>query len=252
MTALPLPTPPMGARPSLPDVRDRAFLDLSEPAAPPVPVDLRAQGPLIWNQRWGSCVAHAMLRCVNHAQRRQREPVLSGSPLFTYYAGRQIEGMTQEDSGLYVRDGAKAVAQYGMAPYNTFTNAHNFADRPSASVYRAALNERVVAYHRVLAPDHIHNALQAGLPVAFGMTLYESFLATGSDGLVPVPDLSESVLGGHSMTIEGYDAGTFIVANSWGTDWGDWGYCYIPVSMFDPVTGPLFNDLWVVDLTDKD
>jgi hypothetical protein len=245
--------PPMGALPSLPDIRDRLFAPYA-PLAIPRAVDLRSQGPLIWDQVWGSCVAHGILRGVAHAQRRQGEPVLSASPLFTYWTGRELEGWTQEDSGLYVRDGAKAVAKYGVAPYDTFTNNHGYADRPPAKAFDAALREKVITYHRVLYPDQIHLALQSGFPVVFGMSLYESFLGIGSDGKVPVPSPSEQLIGGHSMCVEGYEPfiDSFIVPNSWGTSFGDHGYLYMPAQMFDFVTGPLFNDLWVIDLTDKE
>lgn len=246
-------TQPMGALPSLPDIRDR--LMLAPPiAAIPRAVDLRHQGPLIWSQIYGSCVAEATLRAVNHAQRRQGEPVLSASSHFTYYAGRLMNGWEREDSGLYIRDGAKAVNKYGVAPYSTWRRSHSYEERPSDDAWRAARNELVVSYHRLLYPEQIHIALQAGLPVVFGMTLYESFMDGGHNGLIPVPRPTEQPVGGHSMCVEGYEPmlDCFIVPNSWDTTWGDEGYCYIPTQMFDYMTGPLMNDLWVIDLTDTE
>lgn len=244
----------LGALPSPPDIRDRLF------AAPQAiverrPVDLRPQGPVIWDQLdVGSCVAEGTLRAVAHAQRRQGEPVLSASSPFTYYAGRLMEGWQEQDSGLFIRDGAKAVARYGVAPYDTFTRGHPVSLRPPDKAWAAARNELVVSYHRILYPEQIHVALQAGLPVIFGMTLYESFMDGGSNGRIPVPALSERPVGGHCMVIEGYNYPNddFIVPNSWGTSWGDAGYCYMPAAMFDYMTGPLMNDLWVVDLTDTE
>lgn len=56
------------------------------------------------------------------------------------------------------------------------------------------------------------------------------------------------------MLIVGYsDAeARFIVRNSWGTDWGDRGYCYIP---YDYCANPKFNFLGqyaIYGLTDTD
>jgi C1A family cysteine protease len=41
---------------------------------------------------------------------------------------------------------------------------------------------------------------------------------------------NETDLGGHAMCCVGYDMEKqmFIVRNSWGTEWGDNGYCYFP------------------------
>ena len=35
------------------------------------------------------------------------------------------------------------------------------------------------------------------------------------------------------MLIVGYTGNFYIVKNSWGPDWGDQGYCYIPKSVLE-------------------
>ena len=47
---------------------------------------------------------------------------------------------------------------------------------------------------------------------------------------MPVPAAGESVLGGHAVCAVGYDDAKqcLIVRNSWGADWGDHGYFYMP------------------------
>ena len=50
-------------------------------------------------------------------------------------------------------------------------------------------------------------------------------------GIVPMPDLKkEKLQGGHCMNIIGYDdtKQLFICANSWGKNWGNAGFCYMP------------------------
>jgi hypothetical protein len=37
---------------------------------------------------------------------------------------------------------------------------------------------------------------------------------------------AETSRGGHAVALVGYDANGFIVRNSWGTTWGDWGFAY--------------------------
>ena len=46
-----------------------------------------------------------------------------------------------------------------------------------------------------------------------------------------MPDTrKEKLQGGHCIVIVGYDdaKSLFLCANSWGTGWGDKGFCYIP------------------------
>ena len=49
-------------------------------------------------------------------------------------------------------------------------------------------------------------------------------------------------VGGHAVCCVGYDdmKQHFIVLNSWGTEWGDRGYCYIPYQFI--VNNDLCND----------
>ena len=81
----------------------------------------------------------------------------------------------------------------------------------------------------------MRHALNCGFPIVFGATLYPSFETTGPDGKVPMPKPSEDPLGGHCMTVYGYDdtKAAFWVQNSWGASWGDGGRCWIPYDMWE-------------------
>ena len=53
-------------------------------------------------------------------------------------------------------------------------------------------------------------------------------------------------LGGHAMLACGYSDQdrVFVVRNSWGADWGDQGYCYIP---YDYLSDPdQTHDCWTL------
>jgi len=60
-----------------------------------------------------------------------------------------------------------------------------------------------------------------------------------------------SSIGGHAMHVIGCDdskqvlgqTGAFEVQNSWGPEWGDAGYCWIPYSYFAAVEGEW--DFWM-------
>ena len=87
------------------------------------------------------------------------------------------------------------------------------------------------------------NAIYYDYPLVFGVevtnSLYsknpENVKGISNDGLWN-PDPIEDRLGGHAMTIVGYDdnkfGGAFRVVNSWGTDYGDNGFLWIKYSDF--------------------
>ena len=82
------------------------------------------------------------------------------------------------------------------------------------------------------------------------MKLFDSFDKQKKAGLVPMPTEDEGGRqshGGHAMLCVGYSDPdeVFIVRNSWGTDWGDKGYCYIP---YRYLMNPDFNfgDSWII------
>jgi hypothetical protein len=73
--------------------------------------------------------------------------------------------------------------------------------------------------------NSIKTALFLGNPIVFGIQLFEAFEKVGNDGKVMMPEGRS--LGGHAMVIVGVNSTHFIVANSWGENWGDKGFCYI-------------------------
>lgn len=77
-------------------------------------------------------------------------------------------------------------------------------------------------------------ALSKGLPVIFGMMVPKSFYLIGKDGVMTMPSPDEPRLGGHALLAVGYDdeKQVFIVRNSWGEEFGDNGYCYMPYEFF--------------------
>jgi len=72
-----------------------------------------------------------------------------------------------------------------------------------------------------------------GLAVLLGIRLFATWYAPSGDGRIALPASSAVALGGHAVLLVGYDGdagatGYFIVRNSWGDDWGEEGYAYLP------------------------
>jgi len=88
-----------------------------------------------------------------------------------------------------------------------------------------------------------------GFPFVFGINIYESFESNNvkNTGFVPMPNTStEQLLGGHAIMAVMFDDDKKIFGcrNSWGPDWGDKGYFYLP---YDYILNPdLASDFWIV------
>ena len=95
---------------------------------------------------------------------------------------------------------------------------------------------------------HLKSCLDEGLPFVFGFAVYESFETeeVAKTGVMIMPTEKDNILGGHAVMAVGYDNDkeVFIVRNSWGVNWGDQGYFYMP---YEYMTNKnLCSDFWVV------
>ena len=238
----------MGWWPDLPDFRDhkmslkkkKVFHD----------VDFRSSMPPIYDQEQTSgCVAHGIAAAIQHRRKIENLPDFEPSRLFIYANARIIENELNKDDGCEIRDGIKAVASSG-APDEKYWpfDVSKLLLKPSDEAYKMGLTDIVSEYQRLDVDEtSFLTALDAGYPVVFGITLYDSFDgdAVAATGVVPMPSKNENVVGGHCMLAVGVkiEEKMFIVRNSWG-DWGDKGYCYIP---FDYMLNTnLVDDCWII------
>jgi len=151
-----------------------------------------------------------------------------------------------------IRDGIKSVSKQG-APHETLWPyvIAKFRIRPSARAYADARAHTAVLYQR-LTPviDQLRGCLADGYPFVFGFSVYESFEsdAVARSGRVPMPKPKEKMIGGHAVLAVGYDHPRehFIVRNSWGSKWGQRGYCTMPYSYV--LDGNLCDDFWLIRL----
>lgn len=242
-----------GYNPDHADIRDHKFKLERPDSSLPASVDLRQYILNIKDQgEEGSCTAHAITSAIEFDRAKKNLPNILLARNQLYYDERAYEGTTDSDSGAMPRDGIKSATIFGVAkeelwPYYTA----KFADKPTIDVYTDALNNKVLTYKRIDlgSLNAVKTALATGLPVVTGISVYDSFEseAVAKTGIVNIPDKSENQLGGHCVLIVGYGQkdGYFTVLNSWGKDWGDAGYFYLP---YDYVTNQdLTSDLWVID-----
>ena len=241
--------------PSIPDQRDIPYRSPYKPEDLPSSVDMREDVYEIENQgSIGSCVANGVASSCELIANRNDKPI-DLSRLFLYNATKVYENRLGEE-GLYTRDAYHVAYKQGMPteeyyPYDI--SKDNIA--PSSEDYKEAFDNRIDRYESVVRWGNINyyqeihdikSALHEGMPVGFAMMITASLInLKGSwkeHDYIRV-DPNNTGLGGHYMLIVGYDdeAQKFLVQNSWGTSWGDGGYCGLPYNM---VSEPFF-EAWI-------
>jgi len=244
-----------GWKRDLPDKRDHLFeMNYLLSAEKPVDkVDLRDKCPQVYNQgELGSCTANALGCAIQYDEMKQN--LLnneSPSRLFIYYNERDMEGNIDNDTGASLRDGVKSINKIGYCnetqwPYDI----EKFREKPSQECYDFARKHKALTYKKVQQDEtHIKSVLNMGFPIVFGISVYESFESesVAKTGIVPLPEKDERMLGGHAIVLVGYDEEKrlFTFRNSWGEQWGDKGYGYLP---FEYVCDKdLASDFWVIN-----
>jgi len=203
-------------------------------ASPPSSFSVQSSMSSILNQgNIGSCVVNAFaLNIIT-----QTKNAIAPSRLFLYANSRILQGsLLSDDSGTQIPTVCRAILNYGTCkevnwPYNT----NNFSVYPPLVAFQYSKKFFSFTYTFI---SQTLTSLQTALytnktPIVFGFLVYSSFMtnAVANNGIVPIPNTNnETFKGGHCMNIIGYDNSNkwFICANSWGTSWGNKGYCYIP------------------------
>jgi C1A family cysteine protease len=199
-------------------------------------VDLREWDSIVEDQGdLGSCEGAALTNAYELMVKKEHpEKYVALSSLFVYYNSRLIEGagLVNEDTGAYIRNGLKSLQKYGVCsdklwPYKI----DKFDDKPTRECYEDALSRTIGKYELLRTNTDVLHVLNSKKPVVIGMEIYEKFYDLNRmNSVIQMPKDYEKSLGGHAMCLVGYSLKyqQFLAKNSYGTDWGNQGYCWIP------------------------
>lgn len=85
----------------------------------------------------------------------------------------------------------------------------------------------ITAYRRCYTIDEVKSAVVANGPVFVGMLVKDIDAEHFWKG--------DGNFGGHAVSIVGYTKDSFIIKNSWGVSWGDFGYTTMPFEDFSAI-----------------
>lgn len=237
----------------------------AKPAALLGRIDLRNWCAPIENQEdIGSCTAQAAVGLVEYFERRAFGKHIDASRLFLYKTTRNLLHWTG-DTGAFLRTAMGALVLFGVPPeeYWPYRTA-DFDKEPPAFCYAFAQSFQAISYF-CLDPlatpkdkllERIKTFLAGGLPSMFGFSVYSSIDQADDDGLIPFPTPGDRLEGGHAVMAVGYDdnlkiknplpgggetTGALLIRNSWGSNWGEEGYGWLP---YDYVLTGLAEDWW--------
>lgn len=179
--------------------------------------------------RTNSCTACAI--CAAFSIMNDKDISFRPSRYYIYAREREMETdirvtpVSLVDTGAYEIDGLHWCETTGICSESKWPSTKDINDIPPASCDKDACRHRINRIVSVpISIDHIRNVLSKGHPVLIAIYVYSSIADehVTSTGIVPMPLPDDVSLGGHEVVMVGYDDDTrmFLIANSWGTNWG--------------------------------
>lgn len=138
------------------------------------------------------------------------------SPQFIYNL-REYDG-----EGMTCRGLMSILQKIGSVPERLFPYGETMSE-PSEELKNKAENYRIKNYAKVNTIEELKTSLTKSGPALIAVPVYNY----GKRMWKSTSEFNQ-LLGGHAMTIAGYNKDGFIIRNSWGKDWGDNGYTTFP------------------------
>ena len=200
-------------------------------------VDLRKYATPIGDQGQTSrCSAFAWTHALELARSLKQLDTPRLAPSFTMYQFQKMQGDQKDFEYAYSggegtvggADPGQVLVDNGTCRQTLWPDAASNPVGGESVLKSDASHFKLEATPLPIAIDDVKTVLSAGCPVHLAMNTGSSFSDVGRDGLFNAAEPPSGRHGRHAMLLVGYTGNYYIVKNSWGSDWGDQGYCYIP------------------------
>jgi hypothetical protein len=232
LSNLEVAVPGMGER-TLPQPLPPAFANVKEQDA----VDLRKFCTPVGDQSQTSrCSAFAWTHALEMSRNIQEQDSPRLSCTYTMLEFQKMQGDARDFQYAYSGgDGTvggpepgKVLVENGTCRQELWPDDQEYPVTRETQLAADADRHRLEGIPHPIALDDIRKVISAGCPVHVAMNTGGTFSKVGRDGLFNAAEAPDGRHGRHAMLIVGYVGNFYVVKNSWGMDWGQNGYCYIP------------------------
>jgi C1A family cysteine protease len=214
------------------DRRDRHICGLFESYSPALSeVDHSKHLDAVQDQgSTSSCVGQWFSSAIYLAGQAQGKPVPRPSVRWSYAVARYTAspGLPLDDIGSNARLMCQGAERHGIVADSRLPFAPSKINEPppfDADV--AGADALFTGYYRADEDtDQLRIALEQGHFPGIAIEVHQDFVDwSSSDGVYDEP--AGELRGYHEVTIVGYRPDAFLVLNSWGTNWGSGGFCWM-------------------------
>lgn len=239
-------------RKSLPDKRDYSFKQENSSVRPEV--NLTQYDSAVGDQdHLGSCASFSITSAYENLVNQKYPNYFSDlSKLYHYYHTRYLERTVGQDFGvLHLRNAFKSIKDYCICAEEFWIyNVYKFDVQPPPPAYSDSTKRTILNYASLNGTTETINAINENYPVVVGMDVFHDFMELNSSNpVLSMPGPMDYSLGGHAVCLVGYSIPEkrFLAKNSFGKDWGNNGYCWIP---FDYSDSYIF-DRWIFNINNQ-